>query len=344
MNKLIFNSMLNGYLKKIIFMFSLFISTVLSDVVLLPTGNLINGFPAVGAPVIIQNTFASFVTTNANVVPNPQNNLFIQGINWQMLGYAAFFPIGGVPLLYSAQKRPFVLGNPIPNNNPGNGNLPNWINLFNYDTNMHTERQLVIAALSHHLNPFPVVANGGANIIMGGLNIPNIIDVEVFNGIAALQGDLHIYTVQNPCQNSVTDNGNFSCISYYNALATFIPMLNLHIYFSRNNMRLNKDFFSNNNAAANNLCNFIQMNLIQGFQINGGWLQVNRHGRFQNLIQQTTTGWGITAAQVSGRINILVTQVNNAIAQNRFNNLQLDRLFNTVHNTNNLPNITYHPI
>lgn len=343
MNKFIFNSILNGPLKKIIFMFFLFIGTVLSDVVLLPTGNLINGFPAVGAPVIVPNTFASFVTTNANVMPNPQNNLFIQGINWQMLGYAAFFPINGVPLLYSAQKRPFNnIVNPIPNNDPGNP--PNWMNLFNYDTNMHTERQLVIAALSNHLNPFPVVANGGANIIIGGLNIPNIINVGVFNIIPALQGDLHIYTVQNPCQNSVADNGNFSCISYYNALANFIPGLNLHIYFARNNMRLNRNFFSNNNAAANNLCNFIQMNLIQGFQINGGWLQINRHGHFQNLIQQTATGWNIATAQVNGKINILVTQVNNAIIQNQFSNLQLDRLFNTVHNTNNLHNITYHPI
>lgn len=252
-----------------------------------------------------------------------------------------FFPIGGGYQLYLAQKRPFVLGNSVPNNNPGNP--PNFMNLFNYDTNMHTERQLVIAALSHYLNHFPVETNGGSNIIIGGLNIPNIINAGVFDGIAALQGDLHIYTVQNPCQNSVSDNGNFSCISYYNALANFIPGLNLHIYFDRNNMRLNRDFFSNNNTA-NNLCNFIQMNLIQGFQINEGWLQVNRGGRLLNLVQQTANGWDVERARANGNIRILVVQVNNAISSNRFNNIQLDILFNVVHNTNNLTNIRYHPI
>lgn len=342
MNKLIFSGILNEFLKKAIFMLFLSIGTVLSDVVLLPTGNLINGFPVTGASVIEPNTFASFVTNNASAMPAPQSNLFVSEINWQMLGYAAFFPTGGVPFLYSAQKRPFDIGNPVPNNNPGNP--PNWMNLFNYDTNIHTERQLVIAALQHYLNPIQTIANIGADIIVGGLDIPNVINANVLVRISALQGDLHIYTVQNPCQNSVVDNGNFSCISYYNALANFIPNINLHIYFSRNNMRLNKDFFRNNFNSTSNLCNFIQGNLTQGFRITGGWLQANRRGRFQNLVQQTVTGWDIAAARTSGKINILITQVNNAIAENQFSNIQLDRLFNIVHNENNLPNVMYHPI
>lgn len=342
MNKLIFSSILNGFLKKAIFMLFLFISTVLSDVVLLPTGNLINGFPAFGASVIEPNTFASFVKINSSAMPAPQNALFVSEINWQMLGYAAFFPIGGIPLLYSAQKRPFDIGNPVPNNNPGNP--PNWMNLFNCDTNIHTERQLVIAALQHYLNPIQTIANIGADIIVGGLDIPNVINTNVLERISALQGDLHIYTIQNPCQNSVADNGNFSCISYYNALANFIPGINLHIYFPRDNMRLNKDFFRNNFNSTSNLCNFIQENLTQGFQITGEWLKANRCGHFQNLVRQTAIGWDIAAAQAGGKINVLITQVNNAIAQNQFNNVQLDSLFNFVHNTDNLFNITYHPI
>ena len=339
MNKLIVYKILNKFLKKTILTFFLSISPVFSDVILLPNGNLINGFPEIGAMTIVPNTFAGFVKTN--VLYGSQNALFIPEINWQMPGYAAFFPSDGEYQLYLAQKRPFVIGSNIPNNNPGNP--PNFMNLFNYDTNMHTERQLVIAALSNYLNPFPIVGNERVDVIIGGLDIPNIINVDVFDRITILQGDLHIYTVQNPCQNSVVDNGNFSCISYYNALANFIPDINIHIYFNRNNMRLNKDFFDNNNAA-NNLCNFIQTNLIQGFQINEGWLQVNRRGRLLNLVQQTANGWDVNGAQLRGDIRVLVVQVNNAISNNQFSNVQLDVLFNTVHNTNNLLNITYHPI
>lgn len=83
------NKALNKFLKKTILMFFLSISTVLSDVIPLLNGNLINGFPAVGAISIVPNTFAGFVTTNASGVP--QKALFIPGINWQMLGYARFF-------------------------------------------------------------------------------------------------------------------------------------------------------------------------------------------------------------------------------------------------------------
>lgn len=110
-------------------------------------------------------------------------------------------------------------------------------------TSMHTERQLIIAALLHYLSPFPVIQNAGENVIIGGLDIPNTIDTDVCSKIASLQGDLHVYTDQNPCQNRTEENGNFSYIDYYNTLTDFIRGLKLHVYFPRNNMRLNKEFF-----------------------------------------------------------------------------------------------------
>ena len=323
---------LDGLNKKVFLALLLPIGVVFSDVIPLPIGTLANGFPMPGIAAV-PNTFAWAITNN--VMASPNN--FFHGTDWQMLGYAAFFPNVGGAQLYLAKKRPFVPG--IASNDPGGP--PNFANLFNYATSIHTERQLVIAALSHHLTPFPVVQNVGVNVIVGGLNIPNVVNPNTFAGIALLQGDLHVYTDQNPCQNRTNENGLFSCIDYYNALANFILGINLHIYFHRNNMRLNKGFFNGNDPACQALCAFVQNNLVAGFRIAGGWLQFNRMGQWINLVQQTPMGWDVRR---NAKIGVLVTQINTSIMNNLFNALQLDQLFNRVHNTANIPRITYHPI
>lgn len=254
-----------------------------------------------------------------------------------MLGYAAFFSNVGGAQLYLAQKRSSVPG--TASNDPGNP--PDYVNLFNYATSIHTERQLVITALSHHVTPFPVERNTGANVIIGGLNIPNVVNPGTFARIALLRGDLHVYTDQNPCQNRTDENGRFSCIGYYNALANFIPGLNLHIYFPGNNMRLNREFFNGNFPACQALCIFVQNNLVAGFQIAEGCLQCFRKGQWVDLVRQTPEGWDFRR---NAKIGLLVTQINTAIENNLFSALQLDQLFNCVHNTANIPRITYHPI
>lgn len=332
-NILIPDSILRISLRRVILFLCILIETALSDVVRLPNRNLVNSFPMRGAAVIEQSTFAEFVIKNANIMPAPQNALFDLKINWQMLGYAAFFPAGKDNVqLYLAQKRPFTTE--VPSNAPGKP--PNFMNLFRYDPSMHTERQLVIAALEQ------AVYFVRENVDI--LEILNEISKNAFQDISTLKGDLHIYTIQNPCQNFVPDNGYFSCISYYNSLANFVPTLNLHIYFPRKNMRLNRDFFKNNFDAANRLCHFIQRNLTPKFQINAGWLQSNRQGSWKNLVQQTGNVWDVQTALSNGNFFILVTQINNAIAQMHFNNIQLDELFNIVHNSFDIVNITYHPI
>ena len=134
MNKLSLDS-LN---KKIFLLILLSINTVFSDVVQLLIGNLVNGSPTPGgAPD--QNTFAWAIKKNGMTPPER----FFPGTGWQMLGYAAFFPNVGEGQLYLAQKRTFVSG--VASNDPRNP--ANFANLFNYATSIHTERQLVIAAL-----------------------------------------------------------------------------------------------------------------------------------------------------------------------------------------------------
>ena len=330
MNKLLFNSLM----RKVFLALLLHIGIVFSDVVRLPIGDLNDGFPAHGNTPD-QNTFAWAIKNNS--MPHPDN--FPHDINWQMLGYAAFFPNVGDEQLYLAKKRPFVPG--VASNDPGDP--PNFANLFNYATSIHTERQLIIAALLNPLTELPVVQVGDqqANVIVGGLNIPNVVNVAILAGSQQLQGNLHVYTAQNPCQNRTEENGNFSCIDYYNALANFIQGLNLHIYFPGHEMRLNKAFFNGNDPACQALCVFIQNNLVTGFQIEGGWLQCKRNEQWINLVQQTSTGWEVRR---NAKIGILVTQINNAIMNSLFSALQLDQLFNYIHNTANVVRIKYHPI
>lgn len=93
--------------RKILLTLLLPVSWVFSDVVPLPIGTLVNGSPVPGDVVGAPNTFAWALTIN--VMPPSQK--FFQEADWQMLGYAAFFPVGGdTGQLYVAKKRPSVLG------------------------------------------------------------------------------------------------------------------------------------------------------------------------------------------------------------------------------------------
>ena len=67
----------------------------------------------------------------------------------------------------------------------------------------------------------------------------------------------------------------------------------------------------------------------------------NGNEQWINLVQQTSTGWEVRR---NAKIGILVTQINNAIKNSLFSALQLDQLFNRIHNTANVVRIKYHPI
>ena len=106
-------------------------------------------------------------------------------------------------------------------------------------------------------------------------------------------------------------------------------------------MRLNKEFFNSNVPACQALCAFVQSNLVAGFRIVANCLQCYRNEKWINLVQQLPTEWDLRR---NAKIGLLITQINNAIMNNRFNALQLYQLFNRIHNTANVEHITYHPI
>lgn len=298
-----------GYLKKVVVSVCLLVSCALSDVVFLSNKILINGMYECGKD-IISGTFVDFVLNSGSdeyesVFPRQQ-----EGWKWQMLGFAVLFDKSGEQKLYVAKKRSYVEGvSQIPNNNPGIDG--NFVNLFNYSAYMHTERQLVIAALQHKIGLLTTTTLNSE-----AMDIQSTICMDKLNMIFGLQGDLHIYTLQNPCQNSVKDNGNFSCIMYYNALAGFVRNLNLHIYLPKNKMRLNRDFFKDNPCAVKNLCNFIKNNIINtGLQMNNEWLQMYsaKSNGYENLIENKNSDWDVVSAQKAGTVNVIVTCVNNVL-------------------------------
>ena len=112
-------------------------------------------------------------------------------------------------------------------------------------------------------------------------------------------------------------------------------------------MRLNRDFFKNNPCAVKNLCNFIKNNADNtGFRMdeNDVWLQVYsaKLKGYKNLISNKNSDWDVVSAQKAGTVNVIVTCVNNAIAN--FSDMQLYELFNTVHNVDDINNVRYYPI
>jgi hypothetical protein len=345
LRKSLMRSLIVALRSSLLFFVLVFNNNVSGDVIRLPlpVAGLVNGAPMAAIPA--PNTFWGFALANAAVIPAA----FVAPINWQLLGYAAFFSAAGTTQLYAARKRQFVVVDGVANNNPANGG-----NLFNYTTNMHTERQLIIAILEQQIASLPIAVAAGEAVVQGAMIIPNI--APPLMGVPALQGDIHIYTARDLCQNAVADNGNFSCVDYYDALAAFVSQVNFHIYFPRNIARLNRDFIAQNQLAANALCNFIQANPVGRFQMAGGWLQYNNAGVWVNLIQQAPLGvWQIQAAVRSGNIRVFAVQVNNCITASVapgavvgnpgiFTNLQMDQMLNLVLNSGNVANIQYHPI
>ena len=289
--------------------------------------------------------FKAFVVLHA--ATDAHDTLFVNSEKWQwqwqMLGYAAFFPVEGGPLLYVAKKRRY--GENVADNS-GEAR-----NLFSSTTNMHTERQLVIAALEEAAlvdRNIQIAAEGA--VIPGAIVVP-IINKCTLNSIQGMHGSLHVYTKDNPCQNNVPDNGRFSCIAYYCELARFTPNVNLNIYFPGSDMRLNTEFINTIQKATDTLCDFIDKNqLIGHLWVADEWLQCYHKSKEIKLVQRKLapeTGrivWDIETAKKAGKIKLLVTTVNNCLKEKKFSISQADEMFNKIHNLSDLTNIKYHAI
>ncbi|MDR2723960.1 MAG: hypothetical protein LBB25_01995 [Holosporaceae bacterium] len=304
-----------------------------------PVAVVNNAVPAPGAAAP-GGSFAAYVNANIGVLPGAP--AFVGGIDWQMKGYAVFVPAAGAPgRVYVAQKRRFA-GGVVANNNPAAGG-----NVLNYTNDMHTERQLAIAALTEAVVAL-APAVGGAFI-----NIPAVPGAGVLGAAAGLAGTLHIYTEHPPCRNPVLDNGNFSCIAYYNALGAMFPGVTFHIYFSAANMTLNNWYMTNTPAAKIALFNEIDAAMAGGGVLGG-------HFRIRSVLQYTHNGvwhttdsdgapgvaagagaWGalITQPPLSAAVNAILA---NAPAAATFTIAQREHMFNAVHV--HPANVFYHAI
>jgi hypothetical protein len=239
------------------------------------------------------NDFDAFIAGNPNGLPAGAIDPFIavaqQPQQWQMLGYAVFFPNGVAEAqqVYVAKKRPptflnneavpaamvqapFVAALPLVANNANAAAIAAHGGSFNallsVDATSHTERQLVV----HLLTSLPA-------------------HVGIINPAGA-GGDLYVYTEQQPCLNRVSDNAMFSCIEYYMNLARVYPNVNFHIYCPNNVMSLNVDFICNPtpnqtvNVNDDHRAAFVLMNLVAGSIINGYPTFTNNGIRMVSLI------------------------------------------------------------
>lgn len=313
------------------------------------------------------NDFLSFIRINSDALPMESIDPFTGGAaeTTQMLGYAVFFPEGNIApqKVYVAKKRKYN-GGAVANNNPTNGG-----HVLYYTSNMHTERQLAIVALEESLlEALPVARSSKTQLadelgpLKDGAKIPltsaDVLEHNKRGGTYSLTGSIHIYTGDNPCQNRSNDNCNFSCIEYYNALAILFPHVHFHIYFSANKMRLNQTFIQENNEAKiallNQLDNLIDRSLLNGVFRRRSYLQVH-DGTNWKAIQGSDNDYNLVVShrtelsnipQNGKPVNILNTKVLNQRngAPNALNNNLKEVLFNTIHNTNRMDNISYHPI
>jgi hypothetical protein len=236
-------------------------------------GILGGGYP-IGTPPPA-GSFAAYV--NASIAAPPAaagafvNLLPPAAPRWQMRGFAAFVTAAGVQRVYIANKRVYNPANPPAINNPAVGG-----HTLNYTHNMHTERQLAIAALSDAAGgallanihgapaapPLPHATQGqGVN---GALLIPAAPPLAVVAGAAGLAGTLHIYTNGRTCQNNGVDTGGMPCTEYYRALANLFPNVTFHIYFPRRDflIQLGND---NTKTLAARFQNFAARKDIGGF-------------------------------------------------------------------------------
>ena len=286
---------------------------------------------------------------------------FIAGVSWQMPGYAVFINNNGVAgHVYVAKKRQFVKGKDVAQND----NKQRGGHVLNYTSNMHTERQLAIVALEEALvNNLPVVEATGAEIASGLGPLVNNAKIPLTNenipqpneeGTYSLEGALHIYTGDNPCQNHCYDNGNFSCIEYYNALATLFPKVDFHIYFRASEMRLNLKFIQDNDSAKiallNRLDNLITTNetIAQNFRIRYSMQLLDNNNKWKIIdgsdkCLEDASQW--TMIKEKGN---MANKINNLLVSdpggNSLTTDERETLFNAIHNHTHIKNIYYHAI
>ncbi|MDR1208305.1 MAG: hypothetical protein LBJ89_03055 [Holosporales bacterium] len=163
---------------------------------------------------------------------------------WQMSGAATFIKTGAAfpAPVYIGAKRSAPSDGVLTQNNPAAGGA-----LLNYNTDIHTERQLAIVALENAyggLNVVDAAQNGfrGAPGIVAGAFLAPADGPEVGElGAAGPNGHLHIYTTEIVCAHPNTSNGNYSCLEYYADLLNACPKLNIHLYCDNSKTWLKHD-------------------------------------------------------------------------------------------------------
>lgn len=302
--------------------------------------------------------FADFVQKYAYQMPDNQENLFPESTDrkkiWQMRGYATFVKEGqtGQPVnIYAAKKR--LKATNICNNPDAS---LNYINLFNYDMSMHTERQLIIAALEHQIQEAEIENGENANdiltdnkIIKGGMKINKSINKSKLNEIKNLKGNLYIFTYAPPCVYPSSGNGQFSCVNYYDALATCAPEIKLDIYFLVNrDTRLDAKFALGKHGGdaiqvlAECIKSLIQEKtvIIDGFRVSDDALQEEREkNEWINVVSDD-----VQKKANEGRFKSLIEKVNGCL--HGFTNKQIGNIWETILSsiTDNKDKIKYHAI
>jgi len=187
------------------------------------------------------SAFEAFIKANKNTLLDNAYNPWAdpKSQDWQMLGYAVFFPENNnntPQQVYVAKKRKFNQGNSIANNNPDNGG-----HVLNYSSNMHTERQLAIVALEEALGcKLKTADNNLKNYnqdrleeLLEGAKVPLNLDElsDLKERCKNLKGTLCIYTEYSPCKARKNENGELGCVEYYQFIASIFENINFKIFF-----------------------------------------------------------------------------------------------------------------
>lgn len=201
-----------------------------------------------------QGSFDTFLTQSMRSNDSPQRiqDPFTQtDIQWQMLGYAVFFPEGSnePQQVYVAKKRKYRQGQALADNNPKTGG-----HVLNYSSNMHTERQLAIVALEEAIETLQVTGadynDGAIGPLLPGAKVP--LQLSAAQALSTdITGTLCIYTADSPCQTKLNDNNNFSCIEYYRALSQKFPNVALEVYAPK--LDLNSEYVRSNTTLINKI-------------------------------------------------------------------------------------------
>ena len=200
-----------------------------------------------GTPVVIENPDVFFYFVKAYHDMNGlQNDFTDDQVQWQMLGFAVFFPKGSSELqqVYVAMKRKYQDGQFLADNNPKTGG-----HVLNYSSNMHTERQLAIVALEKAVGCNLITASNSITMtasnpttknydperlgeLRDGAQKPIILSNQVRTPINYnIEGTLCVYTNGHPCMYQSRDNYQYACMEYYAALLQKFPNIKIHVYF-----------------------------------------------------------------------------------------------------------------